>query len=556
MEKRTIIAVVLCVGILLAWTKFFGPVLSPAPSTKPEVTAPVASPTAPPPSASAVPATSPGGLPVPAAKAIAAQEVTLESPQERFVFTNRGATLLRAQLREPKFLAKKQDPDSGLQMLPTQGVAEASLRVSFPGADFPAPADDSWQVVSATPTEVVFQSETPAVIVTKRFKVDTTRYRLHLDVSVANKSAVSHDVHAAISVFGRQDPEKKGGGFLSGASSNISAVLCYGGEKLERHPIDKVAKESFEKLGPVNWIGADDKFFLLAVVPYPETPAHDKKYQALSRGPDVAEGILSFAARTLAPGQSTFYSFAIFAGPKVVNDLEEVQPGGTKANLETAVDVTLAPVSRPLLSLLKIFHRVSGNWGVAIILLTVFIKLVTFYPTQRSLLSAKKMQRLAPRLQAIREKYPDDRQRQSAETMNLYKAQGVSPFGGCLPSLIQMPIWIALYSTLSYAVELYREPFILHIHDLTSRDPFFITPLLMGGVMAIQMRMSPASPDKQQQQVMSVMMPVMFTAFSLFLASGLAIYMMTSYLIGIFQQMYINRVDKRLANASATKAKA
>src|SRR4029077_5642081 len=158
------------------------------------------------------------------------------------------------------------------------------------------------------------------------------------------------------------------------------------------------------------------------------------------------------------------------------------------------------------------FYRVVHNWGVAIILLTLFIKLVTFYPTQRSLLSAKKMQKLAPKMNAIRKKYENDRQRQSVETMNLYKAHGVSPFGGCLPSLIQMPIWIALYSTLNYAVELYRAPFIFHIKDLTAKDPFHVgplplplTPILMGAVMFLQMRMSPAGADPQQQAMMSWM---------------------------------------------------
>ena len=164
------------------------------------------------------------------------------------------------------------------------------------------------------------------------------------------------------------------------------------------------------------------------------------------------------------------------------------------------------------------------------------------------------MQKLGPKMAAIRKKYENDKQRQSVETMNLYKAHGVSPFGGCLPSLIQMPIWIALYSTLNYAVELYRSPFIFHIHDLTAKDPFYITPLLMGGVMFLQMKMSPASPDNQQQAMMSVMMPIMFTAFSLVLPSGLALYMLTSYLIGILQQLYINHVDRKRSGGAGVSA--
>ena len=222
-----------------------------------------------------------------------------------------------------------------------------------------------------------------------------------------------------------------------------------------------------------------------------------------------------------------------------------MRPAGEDADLASAVDVSLAFISRPLLWLLKFFHGFVGNWGVAIILLTVFIKLMTFYPTQRSLLSAKKMQKLGPKMAAIRKKYENDRQRQSQETMNLYKAHGVSPFGGCLPSLIQMPIWIALYSTLNYAVELYRSPFIFHIHDLTAKDPYYVTPLVMGGVMFVQMKMSPTSPDSQQQKMMAMMMPVMFTAFSLVLPSGLAVYMLTSYLIGILQQLWVNHQDRK-----------
>jgi YidC/Oxa1 family membrane protein insertase len=133
--------------------------------------------------------------------------------------------------------------------------------------------------------------------------------------------------------------------------------------------------------------------------------------------------------------------------------------------------------------------------------------------------------------------------------MNLYRAHGVSPFGGCLPSLITMPIWIALFSTLNYAVDLHRTPFVGYIQDLSARDPYFITPLLMGGIMYLQMRMSPAGADPQQQKMMAVMMPVMFTAFSLFLPAGLALYTLTNSLLAILQQVLVNRIADRQAVA-------
>ena len=283
--------------------------------------------------------------------------------------------------------------------------------------------------------------------------------------------------------------------------------------------------------------------------------------------PEVRESADRLAARRSLLG-AVSYPFVVFAGPKFMDDLEKVQPMPTpvaagvptavpvEVNLDKSVDVTLAFLAGPLLSIMKFFHGFVHNWGLAIILLTLFIRLVTFYPAQRSLLSAKKMQKLAPKMAAIRKKYENDRQKQSVETMNLYKAHGVSPFGGCLPSLIQMPIWIALYSTLNYAVELYRAPFIFHLHDLTAKDPYYITPLVMGGVMFGQMKMSPAGADPQQQKMMSIMMPIMFTVFSLFLPAGLAIYTLTSYLIGILQQLLVNWMDRRReAGRAPAKAK-
>ena len=224
----------------------------------------------------------------------------------------------------------------------------------------------------------------------------------------------------------------------------------------------------------------------------------------MSTGTDVGQVTVRFEERAVAPNGEVSYPFVVFAGPEGHGGPRGGPAGrrggagraasgrAAEVHLEKSVDVTLALLSRPIVSLLKFFHRFTHNWGLAIVLLTLFIKVLTFYPTQKSLVSAKKMQKLAPKMAAIRKKYENDRQRQSVETMNLYKAHGVSPFGGCLPSLIQMPIWIALYSTLNYAVELYRAPFFAHIHDLTAKDPFYITPLVMGGVMFGQMKMSPA----------------------------------------------------------------
>jgi YidC/Oxa1 family membrane protein insertase len=544
MEKRIILAIGLCVAVMVFWTKFF-PVRPPTPPLVPAQTAPATPATA--------QAGSPGGTPpAPAGAAITnrpEQKVELVTPDAHFVFSSRGGTLLHAELTNAKFRDRPNDPASGHDLVGTQEPQEAPLRTTFPDSGFPAPADGAWETRQPAPNTVIFAADTGNVHIEKRYVADTTRYRLHLDVSITNRGTQPVDHHLAVALSGRQDPEKRGGGFMSGSSANTASMLCAVDDKVERKPIDKLGKDPFDKPGAVKWIAADEKFFILAAVPYPESPPLERRCTAVAEPDGSGQITLSFAGRTVQPQATTNYAFAIFAGPKVITDLEAVRPGGDEVQLDKAVDVTLAILSRPILSLLKFFYSFAHNWGLAIILLTLFIKAVTFPFTQKSLLSAKKMQKLAPKMNAIRKKYENDRQRQSVETMNLYKAHGVSPFGGCLPSLIQMPIWIALYSTLNYAVELYRAPFFAHIHDLTSKDPFYITPLLMGGVMFAQMRMSPSGADQQQQQMMSMMMPIMFTGFSLFLPAGLALYMLTSYLIGILQQLYVNHLDRKGATA-------
>jgi len=539
--------------ILLVWAKFFSPPPQQPPPPPPAVAeqkhaaptedAAVAAPVA---GQAGQVAGAPG-----APTAFPEVETKVETATEEFVFSNRGAVLRHARLTQPKYRARPADPASpGIDLVRTEDPKLAPLRVTFPDSGFPTPPDTAWQVVADAPPppagvqQLVYRAETPAVRIEKRFLFDNNSYRAHLDVTVENRLTTPLDHHLAIQLSGHQDPEAKGG-FFSGSTGNTASMLCHVDDGLSRITMEKLEKEGVQKVGGVNWIGTDEKFFLLGVAPYPETPPKERKCASTFVGNGTGTTQLSFAERTLPPGGRTSYAFAVYAGPKVISDLEEVKPGGVDINFTKAVDVTLAPISKPMLIVMKFFQRYVKNWGVAIILLTVFIRLLTFYPTQKSLLSAKKMQRLGPKLAAIRKKYENDKQRQSTETMALYKSQGVSPFGGCLPSLIQMPIWIALYSTLNYSVELYRSPFIFHLKDLTAKDPYYITPLLMGGVMFIQMKMSPTSPDNQQQAMMSFMMPIMFTAFSLVLPSGLAVYMLTSYLIGIFQQLWINHLDRK-----------
>jgi YidC/Oxa1 family membrane protein insertase len=213
-------------------------------------------------------------------------------------------------------------------------------------------------------------------------------------------------------------------------------------------------------------------------------------------------------------------------------------------------------LARPMLAILKAVHFVVPSWGVAIILLTILIKLATWYPTQKSLKSMKSMAKLKPEMDKLKERFGDDKNKLNMATMELYKKHGVNPLGGCLPMLIQMPVYFALYSMLGNSVELYRSPF-LWVHDLTAPDPYYILPLLTGVLMFLQQKTQP-TPADQNQKTMMYAMPVMFTVFNLVWPAGLTIYILTNTVLTFLQQWLMNRGDtpSRPKNVTAKPARA
>jgi YidC/Oxa1 family membrane protein insertase len=558
MDKRLGLALGISMAILFVWWKLFPPQQPPpAPPTPPAQTAPAQpAPAQPAPAAPAPTATGSADAPAPTPPVNAAeQRITLETPKARFVLSSWGGTLRELHLKDPKYRIKEKRPsgeevEKELQLIGTTTPQAAPLLTTFTSNDFSLQGHAPYAVTRPGKDRVVFTAESNGVVVEKAYSLEASGYRLKLEVSVRNKreKAVNHSL--TLHLFGKQDPEKKGSSFLDYASANLTEMVCFINDKAERHNVEDLSKEPKEFLGTVRWMAADEKFVTLAAVPHPDLLGSAQKCRQRALDPLTGEVFLPLSSKSLGPGEVASYSFDVFGGPKYREELELVRPGGQDPQLVEVVNVTFAFLSKPLLALLKFFHRFTDNWGLAIILLTVFVRLVTFYPQQRTMMSAKKMQKLAPKMAAIRKKYENDRQRMGVETMNLYKAHGVSPLGGCLPALIQMPIWMALFSTLNYAVELHRSSF-LYIDDLSAKDPLYLMPLLMGAVMFLQMRMSPAGADPQQQKMMAIMMPIMFTVFSLFLPAGLSVYTLTSYVIGILQQLLVNYLDRRNERGSA-----
>ncbi len=259
---------------------------------------------------------------------------------------------------------------------------------------------------------------------------------------------------------------------------------------------------------------------------------------------------LSYPPRKLGKGEAAKYTQLAFLGPKE----RDVLAGAAKANAVAPVAPPMlgdlinlgffSPVAKVLISFLVFLQSkvTFGNWGLAIILMTICVRLILFPLTWKSISATVGMRRLKPEIDIINAKFADDAQAKNLAMMELWKKHGVNPFGGCLPQLVQMPVWFAMYTTLQTAVEMYHEKF-LWFRDLSAPDPFYILPLVLGGFMILQQRIVPQQPgmDPAQQKMMMWMMPAIFTVMMLFLPAALGVYMLTNSILGIVQQLAVER---------------
>jgi YidC/Oxa1 family membrane protein insertase len=244
----------------------------------------------------------------------------------------------------------------------------------------------------------------------------------------------------------------------------------------------------------------------------------------------------------VAPGSSHTFTDRLFVGPKLQDTLASVAPG-----LELAVDYGwLTILAQPIFWLLDAIHSVVGNWGWAIIILTILIKLAFYKLSETSYKSMANMRKLTPRLQALKDKYGDDKEKLNQAMMEMYKKEKINPLGGCLPILVQIPVFIALYWVLLESVELRQAPFALWIDNLSAPDPYFVLPLIMGISMFVQQKLNPAPPDPIQAKIM-MSLPFVFTVFFAFFPSGLVLYWVVNNLLSIAQQWHITRNIEKAA---------
>ncbi|KTD00492.1 membrane protein insertase YidC [Fluoribacter gormanii] len=322
--------------------------------------------------------------------------------------------------------------------------------------------------------------------------------------------------------------------------SSVFHVGSYTGASYSEPGKHRYQKVSFSDMNKTNldvdskggWIAMQQHYFLSAWVP--EANANNKFYTRAVNN-DYTIGAVSKPI-TLKPEEQTTVGSRLYIGPEITSVLKEIAP-----SLDLTVDYgMLWFLSSLLFSLMKTIYNFIGNWGWSIVLVTVLIKLAFYRLSAASYKSMAGMRKLQPKLQALRERYGDDKAKISQATMELYKQEKVNPLGGCLPILIQIPVFIALYWVLLESVELRQAPFILWIKDLASPDPYHVLPIIMGATMLIQQKLNPAPPDPMQAKVM-MFLPVLFTALFWNFPAGLVLYWIVNNALSILQQWYITR---------------
>lgn len=452
-----------------------------------------------------------------------------------------GGDLVRAQL--PKYPVSRDRPDIPFLLL-NQGqnrtyVAQSGL-IGRDGVDkgtgrplYAAPKSEYSLTTEGTLT-VPLTATIDGLQVTKLFEFKHDDYLVDVRYELVNgrNSAIQTALFAQIKRDASDPPGSDG--MALGPQPYVGAALTTPDSRYEKIDFDDIDDDGeYRQTVDGGWVAFLQHYFLTAWIP-PQDQANR------FFGQKSGNGIYSFGfvtpATELAPGASTTLSAQFYAGPKDQERLEQIAP-----NLNLTVDYGfLWWLAVPLFKLLKWFFALSGNWGVAIILLTLVVKLVLYPLSAKAYRSMANMRRVAPQMKRLQERHASDKQKLSQEMMKLYQKEGVNPLGGCLPMLLPMPIFLALYWVLYESVELRQAPFLLWINDLSVMDPLFVLPLLMGATMYLQQLLSPMVGDPMQQKVMKLM-PVMFTALFLFFPAGLVLYWLVNNALSITQQWYVMR---------------
>ena len=374
------------------------------------------------------------------------------------------------------------------------------------------------------------------VTVAKTFTFHRSQYIIGVEYSVHNTSATPWSA-ASYARIQRSDPKVERSMFkVESFATRGPAIYDPDGKKYQKLDIEKSDNQNLELKVKSGWLAGLQHHFVSAIVP---TPVEENTFTLRVEGRQYWLGTIG-PAHVVAPGGTGVFKETLFVGPKLQRQLVSIHP-----ELDKVADYgTLTFLARPMFKLLEWMHVVVKNWGLAIILATLVLKLL-FYPlAQYAGRSMARMRKLTPRIKALQESYKDDREKLGRAMMDLYRTEKANPLTGCLPMLIQMPVFLAFYWVLLESVEMRQAPFFGWINDLSSRDPFFILPALNGVLMWLQYKLNPPPPDPVQAKVFQFM-PIIFSVMFALFPSGLVLYWVTNTGLSILQQWNINRSIER-----------
>ena len=482
--------------------------------------------------------------PAEAPRAPDAKDVRVRTDVLDLVLTTQGGDITSARLLE---YPVEKGSDQPVELLSTDGrrlyVSQSGLRTQQ-GATAPdhraifssdrdeyrlRDGDDSLEVTFTWQVE-------DGLDVEKIYRFERGEYEIAVEYRVVNNSGEEWRGDSYLQLKKRQLPQERS--LFDPTSFSYVGPAIYDGDSYDKLDLEDIADDRFSKTAEGGWIAMLQHYFLAAAIPPQET--RNVFYAGIIERDTYRAGFVQ-PAQTVAAGEATRFHQRLYLGPKLQDHLADVAP-----KLELSVDYgILTIIAEPLFSLLDLIHGWIGNWGWAIVIVTILIKLLFYKLSEASGKSMAKMRKLQPKLQALKERYSDDREALNKAMMSLYQKEKINPFLGCLPILIQLPVFIALYWVLLESVELRQAPFMLWINDLSSPDPFYILPVLMGLAMWGQMRLNPQPPDPIQAKIM-MLMPLMMVAFAVIMPSGLVLYWVVNTVLTAAQQWQINRViDKQ-----------
>ncbi len=530
MEKRALIAVVLSIAVFYGFSAIFGPQQKPVPVQ----------------GTSAVKTENVGAAPVvsvqkadevqskiPSTKLLStATDVTVENDRFIAIFSANGAAIKKLTLKGYRESNSASSPSVALL-----GQSDPSaLSFSTRGAGFAlssqavyTPDLTSLKLSSDEKKKLVFTYvDTQGFVVRKTYSFEGSGYGINLETQLVNNSSANISGAFQQVITAPFDVDKKDGRYETYGSSLFADNALH--TDLPKNVVS--ASKKYDK--DIQWAAINDKYFLIALLSVSNSIA---SVELKKNSVGFLETIATTPAFSVAPGQAVTINNKLFVGPKEIDILKS-----QGSSLEQSLDLGwFSSLAKPMLYSLKFFYKYVGNYGIAIIIITVILKIVFFPLTHKSYKSMKGMSKIQPKMMAIKEKYKNDKDSMNRAIMELYRDHKVNPLGGCLPMIVQIPVFFALYKALMYSIELRHAPFYFWITDLSAKDPYYVTPIVMGVTMFFQQKLTPSNMDEMQQKIM-LALPVVFTFMFLNFPSGLVLYWLVNNILTIGQQLYINKL--------------